>query len=216
MTKRKIKENIKIVTGRLGEIFPFVKIQLDFRTPFELLVATILSAQCTDARVNQVTAIMFEKYYKPEHFAGLSLESIEALIFSTGYYKAKARHIQEASRTIIEEFNNEVPGTMDELLTIPGVGRKTANVILGHIFNLPAVVVDTHVIRIINRLGFADTTNPEKIEHILMELLPEDKWVIFTHYMINFGRKICVARKPRCKECMLSDICPSAGIDLLK
>ena len=216
MTKKFEREKIRIVTQRLGNLFPYVKIQLDFRTPFELLVATILSAQCTDDRVNQVTKVIFEKYNKPSDFVNLELDLIEKLIFSTGYYKAKAKHIKEASTTIIEKFNNEVPGTMEELLSLSGVGRKTANVILGHIWNIPAIVVDTHVIRIINKLGFADTTNPEKIEFILMELLPKDKWVIFTHYMINFGRKICVARKPKCLECVLSDICPSANVDILK
>jgi len=216
VTKKFEREKIRIVTQRLGNLFPYVKIQLDFRTPFELLVATILSAQCTDDRVNQVTKVIFEKYNKPSDFVNLELDLIEKLRLSTGYYKVKAKHIKEASTTISEKFNNEVPGTMEELLSLSGVGRKTANVILGHIWNIPAIVVDTHVIRIINKLGFADTTNPEKIEFILMELLPKDKWVIFTHYMINFGRKICVARKPKCLECVLSDICPSANVDILK
>ena len=214
MSKKSDKVKISIITQRLGELFPFVKIQLDYQSPYELLIATILSAQCTDDRVNKVTEIMFKNYNKPEQFADLNLDVIEKMIFSTGYYKAKAKHIQEASKVLIEKFNNKVPGTMDELLSLPGVGRKTANVILGHIWNIPAIVVDTHVIRIVNRLGLTRTTNPETIEFSLMELLPEDKWVIFTHYMINFGRKVCIARKPKCKECVLADICPSVLIDV--
>jgi endonuclease-3 len=210
MTQKDKKKIVSILIEELSKLYPVAKIQLSFSSPFELLFATILSAQCTDARVNKVTAEVFKKYNTPEQFAKLPLEVIEQLIFSTGFYKAKAKHIQDMSLDLLEKFNGVVPGTMDELLTLPGVGRKTANVILGHIFNIPAIVVDTHVIRISNRLGLVQTTNPEKIEYELMKIVSKTDWVIFTHYFINFGRNICDARKPKCSECPLNHICPSA------
>lgn len=193
----------------LSALYPDVKIQLDFSTPHQLLVATILSAQCTDARVNQVTERLFKKYQFPEDYLKVTADELEQDIFSTGYYKAKAKHIQEASKMIIERFNGEVPRTMEELLELPGVGRKTANVILGHCFAVPGIVVDTHVIRITNRLGFAETQRAEIIEKKLEKLIPKDKWTIFTHYFINHGRNTCIARKARCGLCKISHLCPS-------
>ena len=210
MTQKDKKKTISILIEELSKLYPVAKIQLSFSSPFELLFATILSAQCTDDRVNKVTAEVFKQYNTPEQFSILPLEVIEQLIFSTGFYKAKAKHIQDMSLALLEKFNGSLPGTMDELLTLPGVGRKTANVILGHIFNIPAIVVDTHVIRISNRLGLVQTTNPEKIELELMKIVSIADWVIFTHYLINFGRNICDARKPKCRECPLNHICPSA------
>lgn len=194
----------------LSKEYPDVTIQLNFLTPHQLLVATILSAQCTDARVNQVTEKLFAKYLIPEDFLKVPVEELEKDIYSTGYYKAKAKHIREATQKILDEFAGEVPDSMEDLLTLPGVGRKTANVILGHCFDVPGIVVDTHVIRLSNRLGFVDTKNSEKIERILNELIPEDQWVIFTHYIINHGRKICLSRKPKCTECVIGNLCPSA------
>ena len=212
MTKEKKKQLTSLLIDELSKLYPVAKIQLNFTSPFELLVSTILSAQCTDARVNKVTALVFKKYNRPDHFISLPLSKIEKLIFSTGFYKAKARHIQNMSMVLKEQFDSEVPGTMEDLLKLPGVGRKTANVILGHVFNIPAIVVDTHVIRISNRLGLSSTSNPEKIEIDLMALVPTDKWVIFTHYLINFGRHICTARKPKCDICPLNNVCPSAQL----
>jgi endonuclease-3 len=187
--------------------YPDVKIQLDFDTPFQLLIATILSAQCTDARVNQVTKQLFKKYKYIEDYIKVPQEELEKDIFSTGFYKSKAEKIQKATEMIIKKYNGEVPSTMEELLSLPGVGRKTANVLLGHIFNVPAIVVDTHVLRITNRLGFVETDNAEKVEFKLMELIPENEWVIFTHYFINHGRKVCLARKPKCNKCKIYDYC---------
>ncbi len=204
------KNRMKKILDILKKEYTGVKIQLNFTTPFELLIATILSAQCTDARVNIVTEQLFKKYFLPEHFVNLENEELESLIFSTGYYKAKARHIKAASKMILEEFNGRVPDNMDDLLKIPGVGRKTANVILGHCFNVPGIVVDTHVSRISQRLGFVQTNNAEKIEFELMELIPKNQWVIFTHYFINLGRKVCTSRKPKCGICKINKYCPSA------
>ncbi len=201
---------IKKVIDVLKKIYPEVKIQLEFANPFELLVATILSAQCTDDRVNKVTGVIFKTHNKPEDFANLSTDKLEKMIFSTGYYKAKARHIKLASQMIIDEYSGKVPDTMEELLKIPGVGRKTANVILGHCFGIPGIVVDTHVIRISNLLGFVNSANAEKIEQHLMKIIPKSQWVVFTHYFINHGRKTCIARRPKCRECPISMFCPSA------
>lgn len=204
------KKRMKKILDILKKEYPDVKIQLNFTTPFELLIATILSAQCTDARVNIVTEQLFKKYFLPQHYVNLDNEELESLIFSTGYYKAKARHIKAASKMILEEFNGNVPNNMDDLLKIPGVGRKTANVILGHCFNVPGIVVDTHVSRISQRLGFVQTNNAEKIEFELMEIIPKKQWVIFTHYFINLGRKVCTSRKPKCGICKINKYCPSA------
>lgn len=214
----KRKESLKKQKLRMGKIlgilageYPDVKIQLNFNNCFELMVAAMLSAQCTDARVNIVTKDLFRKYRSPEDYLNAPREELEKDIYSTGFYKAKAKNIQGAAKKITEDFDGKVPGTMDELLTLPGVGRKTANVLLGHCFDIPGIVVDTHVIRISNRLGFVSTKDPVKIENKLMKLIPEEKWVIFTHYFISHGRKICKARKPLCRDCILNSLCPSAG-----
>lgn len=207
MTKKAKKELLEFVISELGGLYPYAKIQLQFRSPFELLIATILSAQCTDERVNRVTAELYKSFNQPEQFANLDVEAIERMIFSTGYYKAKAKHIKELSRMLLDEFNGEVPDNMDDLLKLPGVGRKTANVILGHIYDVPAIVVDTHVTRIVNRLALCKTKDAGKIEFELMELIDKKHWVVFTHYMINFGRNLCKARTPKCYECPLSLRC---------
>lgn len=201
------KKRMSIILDILSKEYPDVKIQLNHTTPFELLVATILSAQCTDERVNKVTAFLFSKYKTPEDYIKIPIEELEKNIFSTGYYKSKARHIKEMSKMIVEQFLGKIPTKLEDLIKLPGVGRKTANVILGHCFATPAIVVDTHVIKIINRLGFVESKNPEIIERKLMELIPTEKWVIFTHYFINHGRKICTARKPKCKECVIAKYC---------
>lgn len=201
------KHRLLLIMDALIKVYPEPRIQLVFSNEFELLVATILSAQCTDARVNIVTKKLFVKYKSIKDYIDAKPEELEQDIFSTGFYKAKARHIQETAVAIIEKFNGRVPSTMEELLSLPGVGRKTANVILGHCFSVPAIVVDTHVIRIARLLGLTESKNPDRIERDLMELLPKNQWVDFTHYMIMHGRKTCIARKPHCSECVLQNFC---------
>jgi endonuclease III len=201
------KKRMAKILDLLSKQYPDVHIQLDFNTPFELLVSTILSAQCTDARVNQITKTLFIKYRKPQDYLKVPVEELEQDIFSAGYYRAKARHIQGSAETVIDKYKGKVPSTEEELLKLPGVGRKTANVILGHCFETPAIVVDTHVSRITERLGFSENRNPEKIEQILMQLIPKEQWVIFTHYLINHGRKVCTSRKAKCSECRVEKFC---------
>jgi endonuclease-3 len=196
----------------LSQIYPDVKIQLEHENPFELLIATILSAQCTDARVNIVTKSLFAKYKIPADYLLVETEELEQDIFSTGFYKAKAKNIRGACRMIIDDFGGKVPQTMEDLLKLPGVGRKTANVILGHCFDTPGIVVDTHVIRISNKLAFVSSTDAVKIENELMKLIPKELWVIFTHYFINHGRNTCIVRRPKCSICEISHLCPSAQI----
>lgn len=203
--------------ARMKEILDILKLEhldariaLNYTNPFELLIATILSAQCTDARVNIVTESLFKKYKTPEDYVLIPLENLEKDIFSTGFYKNKAKNIKGAANKLVEEFGSEVPGTMDELLSLDGVGRKTANVVLGHCFGIDGVVVDTHVSRLSNRLGFVTTTNAVKIEFELMDLIPKEDWVMFTHYMIQHGRKVCDAKKPLCGKCVINHLCPSA------
>lgn len=201
------KQRMAKILDILAKEYPNVKIQLNFSNPFELLIATILSAQCTDERVNKVTPSLFKKYKSPSDYVNIPIEELEKEIYSTGYYKAKAKHIKEMSKMLLEKYNGVVPSQLEELIKLPGVGRKTANVVLGHCFNVPAIVVDTHVIKLSNRLGFVCTKNAEIIERKLMELLPKNKWVIFTHYFISHGRKICTARNPKCNECVISKYC---------
>lgn len=189
--------------------FPNAKIILNHQSPFELFVATILSAQCTDERVNLVTNKLFKKYRTPEEFARLENEVLEREIYSTGYFKSKAKHIIEASKILLEKYNGKIPNTIEELIKLPGVGRKTANVILGHCFAQPSIVVDTHVIRITNRLGIVNSKNPIKIEKKLMQLLPSSMWIKFTHLLISHGRKFCSARNPKCSICPINHLCPS-------
>jgi endonuclease-3 len=203
--KQRAKESIDI----LSQIYHQVKIQLNFETPFELLVATILSSQCTDARVNIITAELFKTLSKPMDYILVPVEELESMIFSAGFYKAKAKNIKASAEIIHNKYNDEVPGEMDKLLELPGVGRKTANVILGHCFGIPGIVVDTHVKRISNRLALVKTQDPEKIEFELMKLIDKELWVKFTHIMINFGRETCSARSPKCAKCPINHICPS-------
>lgn len=201
--KRKVKQIINI----LEKEFPNAKIRLNHSNPFELLIATILSAQCTDERVNLVTAELFKKYKTPKDFANLQPGELERLIYSTGYYKAKARHIIESANLILQEFGGNVPDRMEDLLRLPGVGRKTANVILSHSFGKPGIVVDTHVIRISNRLGLVKSKDPVKIEFQLMDMVPKNKWVLFSHLLISHGRKYCISRKPKCEICPINSFC---------
>lgn len=209
MMKDKQAQAAEIIK-RLKKRYPDAHCALDHTSPFELLIATILSAQCTDERVNIVTANLFRKYRGPADFVNVSQEELEKDIHSTGFFRNKAKNIQAACRRIIDEFGGEIPQTMDELLTLGGVARKTANVVLGNAFGIASgVVVDTHVGRLSQRLGLTDEKTAEKIEQDLAALVPKKHWVMFPHWMIYHGRQICNARKPDCGNCVLADICPS-------
>jgi len=189
--------------------YPEVEIALEFVNPFQLLIATILSAQCTDERVNVVTKDLFKKYKSPKDFFNVSNEELEKDIFSTGFYHQKAKSIKACCKELIDKHNGEVPADFEALIQLPGVGRKTASVVAGNSFGIPAIAVDTHVKRLSNLLGFIKSEDPEKIEFRLKELLPEKDWVASSHLLATHGRKICVARKPKCVECVLGDLCPS-------
>lgn len=198
------------IIRRLKKAYPDAHCELNYTSPFELLVATILSAQCTDVRVNIVTADLFRKYRGPADFLAVSPVELQQDIHSTGFFRNKSKNIQAACRRIIENYDGEVPQTMQEILTLGGVARKTANVVLGNAFGIASgVVVDTHVSRLSQRLGLTKNKTPEKIEHDLSALVPKKQWVMFPHWMIFHGRRICIARKPKCLECVLANICPS-------
>jgi endonuclease-3 len=191
----------------LETAYPEVVTQLRHNSPFELLVATILSAQCTDRQVNTVTEILFRELVTPEDFAAVCSDRLEELIRPTGYYKNKARNIQACAKTLVENFGGRVPDTLDALVSLPGVGRKTANVVLGAAFGIPGIVVDTHVARISKRVGLTRHADPVKIEFDLMEIIPKSQWNDFSLRLIYFGREICIARKPRCGICGAYDFC---------
>lgn len=203
----------KEIIKRLKKEYPDAHCALDHTNAFELLIATILSAQCTDVRVNIVTADLFRKYRTPEDYTKAAQTELEQDIRSTGFYRNKAKNIQAACEKIIENFSGEIPNTMEKLLTLNGVARKTANVVLGNAFGIASgVVVDTHVRRISNRLGLTEQNDPEKIEKDLEKLVPKKDWILFPHLLIWHGRAICKARKPLCEECVLKDICPKIGV----
>jgi endonuclease III len=215
MPKRESIEELKARTRdiirRLKRSYPDAKCSLNHSNPFELLVATILSAQCTDERVNIVTADLFRKYTKPEDYLKVSPRELEKDIQSTGFFRNKTKSIQGTSKVLTESYDGQVPHTMDELLELPGVARKTANVVLGNAFGIKAgVVVDTHVTRLSHRLALTEEKTAEKIERDLIEIVPRKDWVIFPHLMIWHGRKICKARNPLCAECVVEKQCPSS------
>lgn len=195
----------------LDEEIPNPKVALHHRTPFQLLVATILSAQCTDARVNQVTRGLFARYRTARDYAQADPSDLEKEIRSTGFYKAKTRSLIRCGQALVDRFDGRVPGTMDELITLAGVGRKTANVILGNCFGVPSVVVDTHVKRVSQRLGLAKTDDPEKIEIALQRALPKVSWTKGSHQLLLHGRQVCRARAPQCQACRLFALCPWEG-----
>ncbi len=207
------------MTKRTGEILKILDEQysvewrcyLEFETPWQLLIATILSAQCTDARVNLVTRDLFRKYQSIEAFANADIAELEQDIYSTGFYHNKARNIINCCRKLHVEFHDEVPRTLKELLTLDGVGRKTANVILGNIYEEPSIVVDTHVKRISKRLGLTKETDPVKVEFDLMKALPTDRWILYNLQLITFGRDICKAQRPECERCRLQKYCKEYG-----
>ncbi len=204
-------ERVNEILRRLDQRYPNATCALHHNSAWELLVATILSAQCTDVRVNMVTPVLFEKYPTPEAFAALQPEELEGDIRSTGFFRNKSKSVVGAARKLISEFGGQVPRTMDELLQLPGVARKTANVVLGTWYKIAdGVVVDTHVQRISRRLELTKNEEPRKIEQDLMKVLPRDKWIIFAHQIILHGRALCIARKPKCADCPLEDLCHAA------
>jgi len=206
-----LKKRTRLIIRRLKRAYPGAKCSLNHSNPFELLIATILSAQCTDERVNIVTANLFRKYTKPEDYLKVAPRELEKDIQSTGFFRNKTKSIQGTAKMLTEQYHGEVPHTMDELLELPGVARKTANVVLGNAFDIKAgVVVDTHVTRLSHRLGFTQQKTAEKIEQDLIPIVPKKDWVIFPHLMIYHGRKICKARNPLCAECAIEKFCPSS------
>jgi endonuclease-3 len=209
MASKKEINYAKKIFDLLKKEYPSVKIALDFTNPFELLIATILSAQSTDIRVNIVTKGLFKKYKTPKDFISVSNEELEKDIFSTGFYRQKAKSIKNCCTVLLEKHGGKVPADFDELTKLPGVGRKTASVVAGNGFNIPAIAVDTHVIRLSNLLGFVNTKDPEKIEFSLKNLLPREDWIKSSHYLAAHGRKICIARRPKCLECAVGKLCPS-------
>lgn len=208
--KAEAAERVKKIWPILKKRFPDATIALKFSDPIELLIATILSAQCTDERVNMVTKDLFKKYKSAEDWVKADIKQIESDIRSTGFYHNKAVSIKGACTAIIERFGSKVPGTMERLLELPGVGRKTANVVLGNAFGIPGIVCDTHVIRLSRRLGLSDNTDPVKLELDLAEIVPEKNWILFSHLLIFHGRLICKARKPDCENCPILKYCPAA------
>ncbi len=202
-----MKENTQKILSELAALYPDAKPALEFRSPYELLVAVILSAQCTDERVNKVTAELFKTYNTPEAMLGLSQEELEKYIYSCGFYRNKAAHILSASHDIIEKYNGQVPSTLEELRTLAGVGRKTANVVYAVAFGGDAIAVDTHVFRVSNRLGLAHGKTPEKVEEALCEELPKSEWSKAHHYLIYHGRRVCHSQKPDCANCTLKICC---------
>ncbi len=199
----RVKEIIKILT----EEIPDARIALRFSDPLELLIATILSAQCTDVKVNQVTVDLFKEYHSAKEYAETNLEKLEDEIRPTGFYRNKAKSIHKCCQELMKRFGGEVPKTLEELITLPGVGRKTANVILGNVFGIPGIVVDTHVQRVSQRIGLTKNDDPVKIEFDLMEIVPKEEWTHFSNLLIWHGRKTCVAKKPLCGICAIRKLC---------
>ena len=206
------RKNARAVYRILSKTYPEIRCELDFKNPLELIVATVLSAQCTDKRVNTITPALFKKYKTAKAYAGADIHQLEELVFQTGFYRAKARHIKAIGIRLLEEFNGEVPSTLEELITLPGVGRKTANVVLGHAFDIPGITVDTHFGRLSRRFGWTKEMDPVKVERIVGELIPQKEWTNLSQRMIWHGRRICHSRKPACGACPVAKMCPSVGI----
>jgi len=196
----------------LSKLYPNVRCELNFKSPLQLLIATVLSAQCTDKRVNAVTPALFKRYKSVEDFAGANLRELEGLIKSTGFYRAKAKNIKGLSARILKDYEGEVPRELEELVKLPGVGRKTANVVLGHAFNTPGITVDTHFGRLSRRFGWTKETDPVKVEFEVMVLIPEKEWTNLSQRMIWHGRRVCHSRRPACAACPIASLCPSFGI----
>ena len=209
--RQQIVKRAERIIQSLKKTYPDAKCSLNYSSPHELLVATILSAQCTDHRVNQVLKSLFKKYKAPQSFANVAIEELAQDIHSCGYHNQKAKNIQSASFIIVEKYDGIVPSTMEELIQLPGVGRKTANCILGEIYGIPSMVIDTHMVRIMNLMGFTKSRDAKKIELELMEIFHKKDWIKLTHMIIDHGRAICIARRPLCSVCVLSSFCPSAN-----
>jgi endonuclease-3 len=206
------KVRAKVIYRQLSKSYPNVRCELDYKNAFELLVATVLSAQCTDKRVNQTTPALFKKYSNPKKMAKADLKDIQNLVKSTGFFRAKAKNIKGLSNKIMEEFDGDVPSNLEDLITLPGVGRKTANVVLGHAFGIPGITVDTHFGRLSRRFGWSKQNNPVKVEFEVGKLIPEKEWTNLSQRMIWHGRRVCHSRKPACGACALAKLCPSYGL----
>ncbi|XXY50971.1 endonuclease III [Sorangium sp. So ce269] len=207
------RDRVPLLLQHLREAYPDARYELDWETPLDLLVATILAAQCTDERVNRVTATLFKKYPTAQAYAGAPTEQLEEELKPTGFYRQKTKTVKAACQELVARFGGEVPGTMAELTSLPGVARKTANVVLNTAFNLPSgIIVDTHVARLSGRIGLSKREKPEQIEEDLMRLVPKEQWTFFGPAMVLHGRYTCVARKPRCAECRMSALCPKEGV----
>jgi len=200
------------VNRRLAEAYPDARCELDFTTPLELLVATVLSAQCTDVRVNQVTPRLFARFPDARSYLEADPEEIEEIIRPTGFFRQKTRSIQGIARALVERHGGQVPGRMEDLVALPGVGRKTANVVLGNAFGVPGITVDTHLGRLARRLGWTKETDPVKVEHAVGDLLERKEWTMASHRLVIHGRRVCHSRRPACGACPVADLCPSYGI----
>jgi endonuclease III len=203
----KLSDKINRILPALDRLYPQAHTALSFRNPLEMLIATILSAQCTDKKVNEVTRALFKKYRSARDLAEVPLEELEAHIRPTGFFHNKAKSIKNCCAELLKRHQGQVPRTMEELTALPGIGRKTANVVLGSAFGIPGLVVDTHVGRIVQRLGLTKEKDPVKIEFALLPLIPEERWILFSHQLIDHGRSLCPARAPRCAECPLREAC---------
>ena len=210
MPEKKVRA--KVIYRQLSKSYPNVRCELDYKNAFQLLVATVLSAQCTDKRVNQTTPALFKKYPNPQKMAKAELKDIQNLVKSTGFFRAKAKNVKGLSNKIMEKFDGKVPSNLEDLITLPGVGRKTANVVLGHAFGIPGITVDTHFGRLSRRFGWSKQNNPVKVEFEVGELIPEKEWTNLSQRMIWHGRRVCHSRKPACGACALAKLCPSYGI----
>ena len=209
MPAKNINQRALKILDILKSEYPAVKPALEYGNPFQLVISTILSAQCTDARVNIVTKDLFKKYKKPQDYLNVPNEELEKDIFSTGFYRNKAKNIKACCDKLINDFNGKVPKDFDALTTLPGVGRKTASVVAGNAFGIPAIAVDTHVIRLSNLLGFIKSKDAVKIEFRLKQIFPKEDWINLSHWLATHGRNVCIARRPKCTECKLAAFCPS-------
>ena len=211
-----LRARARKIVRLLARLYPDAHCALDYETPLQLLIATILSAQCTDRRVNLVTPALFARYTSVKAFAEAEPRELETAIASTGFFRNKARNIIACCRDLAAHHNGQIPDVMEELVKLPGIGRKTANVILGNAFDVPGITVDTHVGRVSRRLGLTTHTAPEKVKRDLMDLIPKKEWTMFSHRMIFHGRQVCHARNPKCDECLLAKVCPKIGVTLIR
>ncbi len=212
LRKNSGNQNALAIYRILTKRYPNDRCELDFKNPLQLLIATVLSAQCTDKRVNAVTPALFKRYKTADDFAGANLRELQGIIKSTGFYRAKAKNIKGLAIKIVTEYNGKVPNKLEELIKLPGVGRKTANVVLGHAFDTPGITVDTHFGRLSRRFGWTQETDPVKVEFAVQKLIPEREWTNLSQRMIWHGRRICHSRKPACGACPIAELCPSFGI----